>query len=518
MNVIILLLCSFLISATSFGKTDRMKNDKPVFKVSGIQLDPSLDTSNVEYSNQFILLHNIGATLLLLGKNDRFYSYLARRWNINNEKKEVTFTLNDKARFSNGDKITAKDVYYTFKRLMITGARHLSLKDLIVGSDKLKSMNDPVEGIKVIDEHTIVFRFKNISSLTLYLFTLPDSSIVSQKQVASKSLKIKDWSISSGPYFVKNSDKKSMHLSMNPHFLFQDPGMLEDIEIFESITDRPVLEDMEKEKLHYTFSNYFANPEDYEFINNSKNITSYRRNYCGTFKIILNKKLPPFDKKENRQIIYRYIRESNLDARPVKDDNYFVLADHLLLPTTLGRPSAKEIQKKITSYPADKSRVKTDFQFKWVLNHFDINKQAAGDILSLFKKLGISIEMIPYENPDQWVSYANYAPFLINTLFINEKELQQTFEYLNMKSYNFGENRDDIMALNKQLAGTSDPRKKAEIINSIATLITDDSIFIPLYYIIHHDFIHKDYEILDVNEFSSTPKLWKIRRKKKTKE
>ncbi len=91
----------------------------------------------------------------LLSMNPLSLAYepgLCDRWSISADKKTFTFHLNPKARWSDGVRVTAEDVRWTYDAIMAPGN--------LTGPHKLSM--ERFEPPKVIDEHTIQFTAKQI--------------------------------------------------------------------------------------------------------------------------------------------------------------------------------------------------------------------------------------------------------------------------------------------------------------------------------------------------------------------
>ncbi|MBW9156571.1 ABC transporter substrate-binding protein [Clostridium tagluense] len=85
---------------------------------------------------------------------------VAKKWEISKDSKTYTFHLNKDIKFSNGEKLTAKDVEFTFTSICdpkYDGSRSDSVDKLVGYKEYHKGEAKTVEGIKVIDDYTISF-------------------------------------------------------------------------------------------------------------------------------------------------------------------------------------------------------------------------------------------------------------------------------------------------------------------------------------------------------------------------
>ncbi len=136
-------------------------------------------------------------TLMVSSQDEPFSKYplIAHDIQLAKDKLSVTFKLDARARFNNGDKITAEDVKFSFDTIMSDK-----------GHPQFKFIFADVKNAQVINESTIRFNFKRINP-ELHLI-LGDISVFSKKWLAGKSFdkltEVKP--IASGPYTIKDYD------------------------------------------------------------------------------------------------------------------------------------------------------------------------------------------------------------------------------------------------------------------------------------------------------------------------
>ncbi len=123
------------------------------------------------------------------------YGLIAEKMKLSTDKLSITFLINPKARFSNGDSIHAKDVKFSFDTLTSDKA-----------SPIWKNYWSDVKEAVVLDERTIRFDFKKRNrELHMIVASLP---VFSPKWLGSKSFEnlIQDLPIASGPYKIEQVD------------------------------------------------------------------------------------------------------------------------------------------------------------------------------------------------------------------------------------------------------------------------------------------------------------------------
>ncbi|MBV8659067.1 MAG: ABC transporter substrate-binding protein, partial [Burkholderiales bacterium] len=146
------------------------------------------------------------------------YGLLAESFQVAPDFSYVTIRLNPKARFYNGDPVTAADVKYSF--------------DSMTGPHASPSFADPINGVasaRVLDTQTVRFDFKKQTADTVFaLFcNLP---IFSHKWGMTADGKHKDFDqivdeypITSGPYTIAKVDSgRRIEFARNPNYWARD--------------------------------------------------------------------------------------------------------------------------------------------------------------------------------------------------------------------------------------------------------------------------------------------------------
>ncbi|MCB0390728.1 MAG: ABC transporter substrate-binding protein [Bdellovibrionales bacterium] len=167
-------------------------------------LPASLDPTKVAFMEHFLLLQAFQQTLIRMSESGRIVSDLARSWQISKDGKVITLNLDPHATFHNNKKVSSSDVVYSFSRHVWPESKSVVsgyLKLHVVGADRVKS-GETIEGVKVIDEHTVQFHLKKPYSPFLYILTIPGFTIIPAGAE-------EDNIIGSGPYIIdyKNNDK-----------------------------------------------------------------------------------------------------------------------------------------------------------------------------------------------------------------------------------------------------------------------------------------------------------------------
>ena len=149
------------------------------------------------------------------------YGLLAEEMLIAPDKSSITFRLNPKAKFSNGDPVTAQDVKFSYD----------ALTSQYASPSYQASFTDGVKQLVVVDERTVRFDLSDKTSATLfklgglYVFSRkwglkPDGSRTRFDDL------LNDIPLLSGPYTVASQDSgRQIEFKRNPAYWAADLGM-----------------------------------------------------------------------------------------------------------------------------------------------------------------------------------------------------------------------------------------------------------------------------------------------------
>ena len=135
------------------------------------------------------------------------YGLLADDMRLEPDRMAMTFHLNPKARFNNGDKVTAADVKYSYDTLIAKGA------------PQFKSMFAEVRQCVVVDAQTVRFEFKTKNhELPLIVGAVPVFSRKWATGIAFDAIAL-EAPITTGPYVIEKYDLgRSISYKRNPAY------------------------------------------------------------------------------------------------------------------------------------------------------------------------------------------------------------------------------------------------------------------------------------------------------------
>ncbi len=148
------------------------------------------------------------------------YGLLAEEMFVAPDKSYALFRLNPKARFNNGDPVTAADVKHSFDMLSSKYA-----------SPAMQNALSSISKVEVVDERTIRFELKDKNDDTLT--TIGSTSIFSRKWGVGADGKLKrfdeivtEYPITSGPYTIAAAEYgRRIEFKRNPDYWAKDLGV-----------------------------------------------------------------------------------------------------------------------------------------------------------------------------------------------------------------------------------------------------------------------------------------------------
>ena len=159
-------------AATTAGKPAESQTETAAQEVSG---EPKIVTMALDQTwnslNPFASTANVGDTvceqmfdhLVARGMGGVIYPRLAESWEMNEDSTAITFHLNPKAKWHDGEPVTADDVVFTCRMItkpQLVSSRRLQMQ-LVAGTDEsgVELSNDSVE-VEKIDDLTVKMNLK----------------------------------------------------------------------------------------------------------------------------------------------------------------------------------------------------------------------------------------------------------------------------------------------------------------------------------------------------------------------
>lgn len=217
LTILVLTLCF----ASCYNSEKRSQNVFHYNEQTGIaSLDPAFA------KNQSIMwaVHQLYNTLVEVDSNLNVVPSLAKAWEISGDKKTYTFYLRNDVVFHDdgcfsggrGRKMTAKDVEYSFKRIV-------DKTTASPGSWIFNSKVDSADGFKAIDDTTFQLHLTRPYQPILGILSMQYCSIVPHEAVEKYGTDFRRHAVGTGPFkFVAWEEGQALVMKKNPKYFERD--------------------------------------------------------------------------------------------------------------------------------------------------------------------------------------------------------------------------------------------------------------------------------------------------------
>ena len=231
-KTIIIFIVATLLAVLIIGERVIMNsnNEFSTLKVAfpSSQKIEKYEPTQISLDYEYILLENIYSPLVEINRDGFIESGVAEKYEWVGD--ELKLTIRKSLSTLSGKRITPDDVLFSLKRLLIlSGNTHGNFKDIVCPSFQLKSLNEPCEGIRA-DEDAVYLKAKGGKSFLLQMISSIDFAIIPKHSVDLDTLKIKDYSETSGVYaFDKQDADGKIYLKINKHHYYYSDKIAQEI-------------------------------------------------------------------------------------------------------------------------------------------------------------------------------------------------------------------------------------------------------------------------------------------------
>lgn len=217
-------LTILFVSLFLFSCYNSEKQSKNVFHYNEQTGIASLDPAFAKNQSIMWAVHQLYNTLVEVDSQLNIVPSLATRWTISDDKKTYTFYLRNDVVFHNDDcftngkgrRMTAKDVEYSFKRI-VDGTTASP------GSWIFNSKVDSVDGFKAIDDTTFQLKLIRPYQPILGILSMQYCSIVPHEAVEKYGTDFRRHAVGTGPFqFVAWEEGQALVMKKNPNYFEVD--------------------------------------------------------------------------------------------------------------------------------------------------------------------------------------------------------------------------------------------------------------------------------------------------------
>lgn len=184
----------------------------------------------IHLAPEYIFLENVFSPLVEMEpKNGAIVPGVAEAYRWDNE--ELHLTIRKDLKTVAGVPITAEDAEFSLKRLLtMPGNTHGNFRELLCGHTDLNSISDHCDGIRSEGGDLILKTTPAGKTFLLPMLVTLDFAIIPRGSVDPKTLKIVDFTNTTGPYYVaKDSETGELELKANPNHYHYTKSMPQEI-------------------------------------------------------------------------------------------------------------------------------------------------------------------------------------------------------------------------------------------------------------------------------------------------
>ena len=481
---ILLIVISYNYLYEKENKEERNKKVLIQTNLMSFKPEDTMDPTKLSFVQEYFVLDNITAKLIQVGEDGEYKNDLAEHVKFSDDKLTIDIKLKDDAKFSDGSTILAQDVAQSFKRSILWGVPHIDLKNLWIGADHLKSMDEDMPGIKVLSDKELRLTLVKPTKEILFFLTITDLAILHKSQYEKKHLKVSDWEkVTSGSYRIGYTNEGKIMLISNKNSHNFKENMPQRV-VFSGYKNANVVRQLEEKSLDFgmlTLSEYFPNVDRVEA---SKDFDVVSNKTDGVVHIILNAASGLFQKIENRQ----WIQKKMIENYKVDKKYFSVLtkAFQFFIPNSKGYKNDVDVLNILKE--VDTSKVPEDLKSGITIKTIEGMKYFLPDDMEtkLSQTLGIPVNLevnIPEDEYLQTVDKERNFDATIMAISMDYKVINEALnlQYLSENSSLIdptGKIRDMLKAYQSE----DDIEKESEIIINILNQMIYDSESVPIFY------------------------------------
>lgn len=177
------------------------------------------EPTNINFDYEYIFLENIFSPLVEISASGSVEPGVAEKVEWIGD--ELKLTIRDSLKTISGKKITADDVVFSLKRLLVlSGNTHGNFRDIVCPGIVIESTEEKCPGIRQ-DGNSVFLNAKGKKSFLLPMLGAIDFAIIPKSSVDPVTLKVINYSETSGPYSVESDDGNgNIQLIKNPNHYF----------------------------------------------------------------------------------------------------------------------------------------------------------------------------------------------------------------------------------------------------------------------------------------------------------
>ncbi len=466
---ILILVYSFSLGKLSRINQKRISSQSKVWNILVPVRPDNLNPQKVPDSIQKALLYPIYSHLVKVDDSFGIKPDLLKSWEFDTDKKIYRLHLRDEVRFSNGEKINAKDIAFSFHQWVDKDALDSSVLTQILGAKEYREEKNPfINGIRIVDNRTLDIELIHSYDQFMMNLSLPRFCIYPHNFSDMAKEAYFSYPVSSGPYAVVETKKGEIKLSRNQYY-YGDAPKIKTIVISQQAKSVAI----EKYKLGEVADLIFYSIDDFSEIEKLDHFAYQEIAEYSTETIIINS--DHFDELKN--VEYRKYLLSNIPIHKIREVCYGNqnVASSIIPKGLIGSSQ---------SYKEDIQTVVKNKKFNNLVFHI-ADDQQVDCILDIVRKplLEIGVETVVLPFSEIFKLYENQKlPVWIEKLYFKNEDPMSALQYFYKDSneYLIGGKHDDLDTYFENLKKSNTIEEKFRLYSSIDHYLIKKSLAYPI--------------------------------------
>jgi peptide/nickel transport system substrate-binding protein len=455
---------------------------------------------NTDSSYGFFNVNLMFETLVKLNEDVDFVGRLAESWEVSDDQTQLTFYLNPDATWHDGTPVTAEDVEFTIwaishPQIEVNRGANIAMLKGLDGSKRPEGV-DTVEGVEVIDEHTIRFTANNPVDPRFFLELVGTGVWIVPKHIlqdiAPEEMDQADFwmnpTVGAGAFkFVTYETDQYVEYDRNEDYYLGTPHL--DKLFVKIITPATMVAQLEKGEVDVTSSGGIGDVplDDWERVQGLDNVDAYGYQDSGYQYMIINwdPEGPWVDKKVRQALAYAINRQLIVDNL-LKGEG--IVAQTPIIPVTYYyNPEVEGM------YPYDPEQAKAlleeagwDFDREVVLlvPLGNIVRELSADIIQAnLQDVGMNVSIEKMDFPTLMARFgdADFDIGLVGWSDVLDPDVRS--QYHSDGQYNFGSINSPVLDdLLDRGANTAEPEARKEIYDEFQMQFMEEMPVVALYW------------------------------------
>jgi len=455
---------------------------------------------NTDSSYGFFNVNLTFETLVKLNDDVEFVGRLADSWDVSDDQTSITFKLNPNAKWHDGTPVTAADVAFTIwvishPEIEVNRGANIAMLKGLEGSKRPEGV-DTVEGVNVIDEHTIQFTANNPVDPLFFLELVGTGVWIIPKHILQDVPpadfdKADFWmnpTVGAGPFkFVKYETDQFIEYARNEDYHLGAPYL--DSLIVKIITPATMVAQLEKGEVDITSAGGIGDVplDDWERVQGLDNVNAYGYQDNGYQYMIINwdPNGPWTDKRARQALAYALNRQLIVD-KLLKGEG--VIAQTPIIPVTYYYNPEVEGQFAYDPAKAKALLEEAGFDFEQEITLLvpigNIVRELSADIIQAnLQDIGLKVSIEKMDFPTMMARFkaAEFDIGLVGWSDVLDPDVRSQFH--STGQYNFGAINSPVLDdLMDRGANTADPEDRKVIYDEFQLKFLDEMPVVCLYW------------------------------------